>query len=108
MLQWAFTPVSGSGGTGPLTYSVSPSLPLGLSVNSVTGLVAGTPTVTSATTPYTVTVTDANGATGTASFNLAINSAVTANTAVASTTLTQGPILRRCSPRCQVAVVQHP
>ncbi len=58
--------MTGAGGTAPLTYSVSPSLPTGLSLASATGAISGTPTVTSAATTYTVTVTDANNATATA------------------------------------------
>ena len=85
----SFTPVTGGGGTTPLTYTVSPSLPAGLSINTTSGAVTGTPTVTSAATSYTVTVTDANGATATASFSLTVNPAVTATQAIASTSLTQ-------------------
>jgi CSLREA domain-containing protein len=85
----AFTPVTGSGGTAPLSYSVSPSLPAGLSMSSTTGTITGTPTVASASTNYTVTVTDANGATATASFSLTVNAVVTATQTIASATLTQ-------------------
>ena len=83
----AFTPVTGSGGTGPLAYSVSPSLPTGLSINSTTGAITGTPTATSAAANYTVTVTDANNATNTAQFNLTVNGGVSATQSVASKTL---------------------
>jgi sugar lactone lactonase YvrE len=82
-LATAFTPVTGGGGTGLLGYSVSPSLPAGLSVDSTTGTISGTPTVTQAATPYTVTVADANGATATASFSLAVT---TTTSSVAVTT----------------------
>ncbi|WP_454632969.1 putative Ig domain-containing protein [Bradyrhizobium cenepequi] len=84
----SFTPVTGSGGTGPLTYSVAPMLPAGLSLNPANGAVTGTPTAAIAATTFTVTVTDVYGATGTATFSLAVNGAVTATTAVASTSLT--------------------
>jgi sugar lactone lactonase YvrE len=84
-----FTPVTGGGGTAPLSYSISPALPAGLSLNSATGAVRGTPAVTSRSTTYTVTVTDANGATAAATFSLTVNAAVTATQAIASTTLTQ-------------------
>jgi hypothetical protein len=83
----AFTPVTGSGGTGPLAYSVSPSLPAGLSINSTTGAITGTPTVASAAANYTVTVTDANGAMNTAQFSLTVNGGVSASQAVMSKTL---------------------
>jgi Bacterial Ig-like domain (group 3)/IPT/TIG domain/Putative Ig domain len=85
----SFTPVMGGGGTTPLAYGVSPSLPTGLSMAPATGAITGTPTVASSATTYTVTVTDANSATATATFSLTVNSAVTATQAVASTILTQ-------------------
>ncbi len=50
-----------SGGTAPLTYSLSPALPAGLTFDAVTRTIAGTPTA-AAETAYTYTVTDANGA----------------------------------------------
>ena len=74
----AFTPVTGSGGTGTLSYSVSPALPTGLTFNASTGAISGTPTATSAATSYTVTVTDSNSATAAASFSLTVNGAVAA------------------------------
>ncbi|MEU7975103.1 fibronectin type III domain-containing protein [Micromonospora sp. NPDC049089] len=47
-----------TGGTGPFTWSVSAgSLPAGLTLDPVTGLLSGTPTV-SGTFPFTVRVTD--------------------------------------------------
>jgi uncharacterized repeat protein (TIGR01451 family) len=85
----SFTPVAGSGGTTPLAYSVSPSLPSGLNMAATTGAITGTPTATSSATAYTVTVTDANSLTATATFSLTVNSAVTATQAIPSTTLTQ-------------------
>jgi hypothetical protein len=71
----AFTPVTGTGGTAPLSYSVAPTLPAGLSMASATGTITGAPTVTGPATSYTVTVTDANSATATATFSLTINQA---------------------------------
>jgi sugar lactone lactonase YvrE len=84
-----FTPVTGMGGTVPLAYSMAPGLPPGLTFNASTGAITGTPTVASAASTYTVTVTDANGATAMASFNLTVDSAVVATQTIASTTLTQ-------------------
>ena len=51
----------GAGGTAPLTYSLSPALPAGLTFDAVTRTIAGTPRAASETL-YTYTVTDANGA----------------------------------------------
>ncbi|RTM11593.1 MAG: hypothetical protein EKK33_21045 [Bradyrhizobiaceae bacterium] len=85
----SFTPVTGSGGTAPLGYAIAPTLPSGLSFNTATGAITGTPTVTSGATTYTVTVTDANSATASNTFSLTVNSSVTATQSVASKTLTQ-------------------
>ena len=61
---------SASGQT--LTYSAT-GLPAGLSINSSTGLISGTPT-TAGTYSVTVTAKDTSGATGSASFTWTISS----------------------------------
>lgn len=43
------------------SYSISPSLPAGLSFNTATGLISGTPTSPHAATNYTVTATNSGG-----------------------------------------------
>ena len=48
-------------GTG-ITWSVSPSLPTGITIDSATGVISGTPASASASTTYTVTATNAGGA----------------------------------------------
>ena len=68
----SFTPVTATGGTAPLVYTVSPTLPAGLSISSTTGALTGTATAASPATTYTVTVTDANNRTSTATFSLTI------------------------------------
>ena len=82
-----FTPVTGSGGVAPLTYTISPGLPSGLSISASTGAIRGSPTTTLATTSYTVTVTDANSATASNTFSLTINAAVTATRSISSAAL---------------------
>ena len=67
------TTVSASGGTAPYSYSISSgATPAGVTLNSSTGTLSGTPT---AAGPYnfTVTVTDANGATGSRAYSGAVN-----------------------------------
>jgi len=85
-----FIPVVGAGGTGTLTYSVSPSLPAGLQFNTATGEITGTPGAVLATTVFTVTVTDSSNATASADFSLAVINSLTATTVVPTTTLSVG------------------
>ena len=61
-----------NGGIDPITWSESGALPPGLSFNTTTGVISGTPTQ-SGTFPITVTAHDANGCSGTGSqYNLII------------------------------------
>jgi hypothetical protein len=62
---------SNSGGA-VVSYSVSPSLPTGLSLNTGTGVISGTPTAITATASYTVTAANSGGST-TASLSITVN-----------------------------------
>ncbi len=70
--------ISASGGTAPYTFAiVSGSLPTGLTLNSATGVLSGTPTV-SGNFPFSVSVTDSSTGTGapysaTRSYTLTVN-----------------------------------
>jgi hypothetical protein len=64
---------SASGQT--LTYSAT-GLPAGLSINSSSGLISGTPT-TAGTSSVTVTAKDTTGASGSATFTWTVNSTIT-------------------------------
>ena len=75
----AFALPAGTGGTVPLTYTLSPELPAGLSFDAATRTISGTPQAEGAPV-YTYTVTDALGAsvamllhTRPAAFSLASN-----------------------------------
>ncbi len=61
------------GGTPPITYTLTPSLPTGLEYDSSTRTIHGTPSVvTSTPIPYTFKATDANGAEATVIFSIEV------------------------------------
>ena len=66
--------LSVNGGVGPYTYSLASgsTLPPGLTLNAVTGVVSGTPT-TVGTFSFTTKVVDANGASDTATCTLVVS-----------------------------------
>ncbi len=69
------TTLSATGGAGSDAWSVTAgTLPAGLTLNPSSGLLSGTPTA-AAGGPVTFTVTDAEGATGSASLTVTVNAA---------------------------------
>ena len=69
--------------TGTKTFTVSPALPAGLTLNAATGTVSGTPTAVSTQTTYIVTATDGtNFATSTLTIVVAATAAATTTTTV--------------------------
>jgi hypothetical protein len=68
--------MAASGMTAPVTYSISPSLPSGLSLNTSTGIVSGIPRAVQLSTAYDVSATDANGATGAAKLTITVSKAL--------------------------------
>ena len=69
--------VTTSGGTPPLTFSVSVgSLPNGLSLNPATGAITGTPTM-AGTFTFTILATDAANATASKAYTVVINNTLT-------------------------------
>ena len=79
------TPLAAVGGVAPYAWSAT-GLPTGLTINSATGMISGTPTVVSATNSVVITVTDASASilTGTKTLNLAIVQAAATSVAVSS------------------------
>lgn len=60
------------------SYSIDPALPLGLSIDSVSGKISGTPQVLSPLTTYTITGSNSGGS-ATASFKLKVNAIAPSN-----------------------------
>jgi len=81
----ALSPTVSSGGAAN-SYSVSPALPAGLTLNATTGIISGTPTVVTAAANYLITATNIYGS-ATFSVNLTVNAVgVTAGVAPANLT----------------------
>ena len=76
------SPTVAGSGSGSLTYSILPALPSGMSLNSSTGEISGTPSA-ALIGSYTVTVTDSETQTGTA--------AITFSKAVVTSCVISGP-----------------
>lgn len=79
-----------SGGVSPFTYSVSSgTLPSGVSLNTTTGLLTGTPLITSGGQPYsfTITVTDSAAQTQSRPFSGTIAANPAASVSITSTTI---------------------
>ena len=101
------TPSSGGGAVA--SYSVSPALPAGLSLNPTTGVITGTPTAITATANYRVTATNATGNT-TATLSITVNDAAPTNLAYSSNpaVYTQGtPIVPNTPSNGGGAVVSY-
>ncbi|MCA1326899.1 putative Ig domain-containing protein [Herbaspirillum sp. alder98] len=78
---------SASGGAGPYTYSVSGTLPNGVSLNSVSGGLSGTPTQ-AGSYPITISATDSStgtAVTGARSYTLDVSAPTITVSAVAAT-----------------------
>jgi len=71
-----FTPVTASFGYGTYSYALSGgTLPAGLSFDTGTGAITGTPTAALAATTFTVTVTDQGASSAPQTFQLAVTAA---------------------------------
>lgn len=94
----AFAPVSASGGTTPYTWTISPSLIAGLSFNTSTGYISGTPTVTSSSSSYTVTVTDSAASSYNKVFSIDVATTLTTVSLINSITLTKDQAMAPITP----------
>lgn len=73
----AFSEAFGASGFDlPVSYSVAPALPAGMSLDAATGVVSGTPAGAQATTPYTVTAASGDGNSATTTWSLRVSAAV--------------------------------
>ena len=90
----SFTPVTASGGAGTLSYALSGgTLPAGLTFDTATGQISGTPTAILATTTFTVTVSDQaqpTAQTSAQTFALTVNAVPMVTTNPANVTVTAG------------------
>lgn len=75
--------------TGTKTFSVSPALPAGLSLNTATGVVSGTPTAVAAQATHVVTATDGTNF-ATSSLSVVVNSTTAPTTAPTTTVPSSG------------------
>ena len=66
---------AGTGGNGPLTYTLTPALPAGLMLDMATRYLSGTPSMPQEARQYTWTATDADGDTTTLEFSIAVAAA---------------------------------
>jgi hypothetical protein len=68
-------PVAANGGTAPLTWTISVgTLPDGLTLEAMTGVISGTPITAGPASPFTVQVQDAGGLSDTQNLSILINS----------------------------------
>ena len=74
----SFTLPQATGGDQPLTYSLSPALPRGVTRNTTTRVVSGTPTSLMMPTQYTWKATDADGDTASLTFSITVAAAASA------------------------------
>ena len=72
--------IDASAGGAVASYSISPNLPAGLSIDTDTGEISGTPTAVAGEQIYTITATNTTG-TDTASVTITVNAAAVADTA---------------------------
>lgn len=83
--------VSATGGKPPYTWSLSGTLPPGLTLNASQGIISGTPTTTG-TYGFNLTVTDSAAASLTQGFSITINSASTSGFSISNVSFPSGVV----------------
>ena len=61
-----------TGGATPIVYGLTPALPAGLTFDAITRKISGTPTVVTASTPYTYKATGTHGSADSLEFNIEV------------------------------------
>ena len=87
-------------GTGTVdSYSISPSLPAGLSIGTTTGTIGGTPTAVSSSATYTITATNTAGS-DTATITIVVNDVAPSSITYSPNTftLTKGTAMTTTTP----------
>jgi hypothetical protein len=112
LVNTAITTVTNTSTGGAISsYAISPAAPAGLTFNTSTGQLSGTPTATQSSTPYTITATNAAGS-ATATFTLtvtvgtpAFSLSSAAETRVATTAITGYTITSTGAPITSYSLV---
>ena len=97
-----------SGGNEPLSYTLTPALPNGLTFNAENRQISGTPTASAPPTTYTLTATDADASdpdSATLEFMLTVIDAVVSATLTATAPLTEAALFASTSPTVTVTLV---
>jgi hypothetical protein len=96
------TSLSGSGGVTPYTWTVTGTLPAGLSLNASSGAIAGTPTL-AGTSTFAIVLTDSSQQTVQKSMSVTISAAGVQPLAITTTTLAQPTVGTAYSATLQAA-----
>lgn len=83
--------LSASGGKPPYSWSLTGSLPAGLTLNGSQGIISGTPTATG-TFGFTIAVQDSNGLSQSQNFSLTINATSTSGFSITNTSFASGVV----------------
>lgn len=98
VVETGFTPVTSSGGYNGVVWTVSPTLPTGLVLNSVTGSISGTPVGLLSSTSYTLIATDAVGQTSSKTFSFAVTPVPLTTTLDTATVSTYPNVVQNVKP----------